>query len=215
METVIIILAILAGLIGIAGSILPGLPGAPFSWIGLLLLFLWGPEEVPAKALIIWGAVVVLVSIIDYVVPMYFTKVTGGSRYAERGAMAGLIIGIILTPVGMIFSRSLPFRTLLGQERSRGCAESSIRLLPGIHNRHRSQDHSSRNDDVEDIRIRLLDISNYPAHIFVLLLHALEELVLCMSAYQIVFRISDLVIFVSIDVVHQETEHLLESDISC
>lgn len=107
METVIIILAILAGLIGIAGSILPGLPGAPFSWIGLLLLFLWGPEEVPAKALIIWGAVVVLVSIIDYVVPMYFTKVTGGSRYAERGAMAGLIIGIILTPVGMILGSFL------------------------------------------------------------------------------------------------------------
>lgn len=107
METVIIILAILAGIIGIAGSILPGLPGTPFSWIGLLLLYIWGPEEMQLKTLIIWGVIVLLVSVVDYVVPMYFTKITGGSRYAERGAMAGLIIGIIFTPIGMILGSFL------------------------------------------------------------------------------------------------------------
>lgn len=41
--------------------------------------------------LIVWGVVVVIVSVIDYVVPMYFTKLTGGSKYAERGAMIGLV----------------------------------------------------------------------------------------------------------------------------
>ena len=40
METLIITLAIAAGIIGIAGSILPGLPGTPFSWIGLLILYI-------------------------------------------------------------------------------------------------------------------------------------------------------------------------------
>lgn len=107
METVIVILAILAGIVGIAGSILPALPGTPISWVGLLLLYIWGPEEMPLKTLMIWGVIVVLVSIVDYVVPMYFTKVTGGSKYAERGAMAGLIIGIFLTPVGMILGSFL------------------------------------------------------------------------------------------------------------
>lgn len=107
METFIIILAILAGIVGIAGSILPGLPGAPFSWIGLLLLFIWGPESMPVSTLVIWGAVVIAVSVIDYLVPMWLTKATGGSRYAERGAMAGLVIGIILTPVGMILGSFL------------------------------------------------------------------------------------------------------------
>lgn len=107
MEIVIIILAILAGIIGIAGSILPGLPGAPFSWIGLLLLFIWGPESMPVSTLVIWGAVVIAVSVIDYLVPMWLTKATGGSRYAERGAMAGLVIGIVLTPVGMILGSFL------------------------------------------------------------------------------------------------------------
>ena len=107
METVIIILAILAGVIGIAGSILPGLPGTPFSWIGLLLLYIWGPQEMTMSTLLIWGVVVALVTVIDYLVPMWLTKATGGSKYAERGALIGLIAGIILTPVGMIMGSFL------------------------------------------------------------------------------------------------------------
>ena len=108
METLIIILAVTAGIIGIAGSILPGLPGTPFSWIGMLILYIWGSgtngagEPMSTQTLIIWGLVVVIVSVIDYIVPMYFTKITGGSKYAERGALIGLIAGIILTPIGMI-----------------------------------------------------------------------------------------------------------------
>ena len=108
METAIIVAAIILGIIGISGSILPGLPGTPFSWIGLLILYIWGNGTnmdgfpMSAYTLIIWGVVVVIVSLIDYVVPMYLTRVTGGSKYAERGAMIGLIAGIILTPIGMI-----------------------------------------------------------------------------------------------------------------
>ncbi|MBR5498989.1 MAG: DUF456 domain-containing protein [Bacteroidales bacterium] len=108
METTIIILAILAGVLGIAGSILPGLPGTPISWVGMLLLYIWGSganaagEPMSLQTLIIWGVVVVIVSVLDYVVPMWFTKLTGGSKYAERGALIGLIAGIILTPIGMI-----------------------------------------------------------------------------------------------------------------
>ena len=107
METVVIVLAILAGVIGIAGSILPGLPGTPFSWIGLLLLYIWGPQEMTMSTLLIWGVVVALVTVIDYLVPMWLTKATGGSKYAERGALIGLVAGIILTPVGMILGSFL------------------------------------------------------------------------------------------------------------
>jgi uncharacterized protein YqgC (DUF456 family) len=108
METLIIILAVTAGIVGIAGSILPGLPGTPLSWIGMLILYIWGTgtngagEPMSTSTLLIWGVVVVVVSVIVYIVPMYFTKVTGGSKYAERGALIGLIAGIILTPIGMI-----------------------------------------------------------------------------------------------------------------
>ena len=107
METWIIVLAILAGIVGTVGSILPGLPGTPVSWVGLLLLYLWGPVDMSLKTLIVWGVVVAVVSVVDYIVPMSFTKLTGGSKYAERGALVGLVAGIILTPVGMILGSFL------------------------------------------------------------------------------------------------------------
>ena len=113
MDALISILAVLAGIVGIAGSILPGLPGPPLSWVGMLVLYLWGTgtnahgDPMPLRALVIWGILVVIVSIIDYFVPMYFTKITGGSKYAERGALAGLIISIFLTPIGMILGSFL------------------------------------------------------------------------------------------------------------
>ena len=109
METTIVILAIIAGIAGIAGSILPGLPGTPVSWVGLLLLYIWGPVEMPLRTLMIWGVVMVVVSVVDYVVPMYFTKLTGGSKHAERGALIGLIAGIFMTPIGMILGSFLGF----------------------------------------------------------------------------------------------------------
>ena len=127
METAISILAIVAGIIGIVGSILPALPGPPVSWVGMLVLYIWGNgtnssgEPMSLKVLLIWLIVTVVVSIVDYLVPMYFTKVTGGSKYAERGAMAGLIIGIFLTPVGMILGSFLGFITGTGLKAIAAC----------------------------------------------------------------------------------------------
>ena len=113
MDLFISILAVVAGVAGIVGSIMPALPGPPLSWLGLHILFLWGNgtdsagNPLALEGLLIWGAVVVAVTVIDYFVPMYFTKITGGSRFAEKGATVGLIAGIILTPVGMILGSFL------------------------------------------------------------------------------------------------------------
>ena len=108
MSTVIIILAVLAGIIGIAGSVLPGLPGPPVSWAGLLILYLWGNgtngagDPMSAKFLLIWLAITIVVCVVDYVVPAYFTRMTGGSKAAGRGAIIGLIVGMFVPPVGII-----------------------------------------------------------------------------------------------------------------
>ena len=113
MDFAVSVLALVAGVIGIIGSIVPGLPGPPFSWVGLLILYIWGTgadymgNTLTTKTLIVWGVVVVVVSVIDYFVPMFFTKLTGGSKYAERGALAGLLLGIIFTPIGMILGSFL------------------------------------------------------------------------------------------------------------
>ena len=108
MSTLIAVLAVLAGIIGIAGSILPGLPGPPVSWVGLMLLYFWGNgtdkagDPMSLTFLLVWLAITIVVCIIDYVVPAYFTRVTGGSKVAGRGAIIGLIAGMFIPPVGII-----------------------------------------------------------------------------------------------------------------
>ena len=108
METFIAIVALLLGLVGIAGSILPGLPGPPLSWVGLLLVYLWGGgtdgagEPMSLTFLLIWLGVTIVITIVDYVVPAYFTKLTGGSKAGGWGAIIGLFAGLVVPPVGMI-----------------------------------------------------------------------------------------------------------------
>ena len=48
-----------------------------------------------------------VVSILDYVVPGYFTKVTGGSKAGGWGAVIGLFLGLIYPPVGMVLGSLL------------------------------------------------------------------------------------------------------------
>jgi len=112
-ETFIAILAILLGLIGIVGSIAPGLPGPPLSWVGLLLLYLWGGgtdgsgASMTGTFLLLWLAVTIVITILDYIVPAYFTKLTGGSRAGGWGAVIGLFAGLVVPPVGMILGSLL------------------------------------------------------------------------------------------------------------
>ena len=107
-ETFIAILALVLGVVGIVGSILPGLPGPPLSWVGLLLVYLWGGgtngagESMSLSFLLIWLAVTIVITIVDYVVPAYFTKLTGGSKAGGWGAIIGLFVGMFFTPVGII-----------------------------------------------------------------------------------------------------------------
>lgn len=113
METFIAIAAIVLGIVGIIGSVAPALPGPPLSWLGMLLLYIWGSgvnsagEPMSTSFLLIWLAIVGVVSLLDYVVPAYFTKLTGGSKYGGWGAIIGLIIGLIYPPVGMILGSLL------------------------------------------------------------------------------------------------------------
>ena len=104
-STILIVLAVILAVIGIIGSIVPGLPGPPLSWVGLLLAFLshkLGGADMTLTFVLIWLGVTIIVSILDYTVPARFTKLAGGSKAGSQGALIGMIIGIFLTPIGMI-----------------------------------------------------------------------------------------------------------------
>ena len=101
-DYLLLILGIIAMILGIIGCLVPVLPGPPLSFLGLLLLHFTKFANFTTTALIIFASVAVIVSILDYLVPVWGTKKFGGSKYGTRGATVGLVIGLFLGPLGII-----------------------------------------------------------------------------------------------------------------
>jgi uncharacterized protein YqgC (DUF456 family) len=89
-------------LVGIFGSFLPVLPGPPVSYIGLLVMQLRTEPPFTTRFLAIWAAIVIVVSVLDYVIPVYVTKRFGGTRYGIVGCTVGLLVGFWFGPIGII-----------------------------------------------------------------------------------------------------------------
>ena len=57
-----------------------------------------------ATQLIVWAILVIIVQVLDYLTPLIGTKYSGGSKWGNRGCIAGTVIGIFLFPPwGIIF----------------------------------------------------------------------------------------------------------------
>jgi uncharacterized protein YqgC (DUF456 family) len=102
MDYVLLILAIVMMIVGIAGCLLPVLPGPPLTYLSLVVLHFTHFADISRNLFIILGIVTILVTVIDYVVPIWGTRQFGGSKYGMRGATVGLIIGLFLGPPGII-----------------------------------------------------------------------------------------------------------------
>ncbi|HZK96941.1 MAG TPA: DUF456 domain-containing protein, partial [Prolixibacteraceae bacterium] len=102
MDIFLIICGSLLMILGIAGCLLPMLPGPPLSYLGLIAIQLSSKINFSPKFLISWGVIVILVSILDYVIPIWGTKYFGGSKYGVWGSMAGLLAGLFIPPIGII-----------------------------------------------------------------------------------------------------------------
>ena len=101
-DYVLLILGIILMLLGIIGCLVPILPGPPISYLGLIMLHVSRFGQFSTNVLIALGAVAIVVTILDYIVPIWGTRKFGGSKYGMRGATVGLIIGLFLGPVGII-----------------------------------------------------------------------------------------------------------------
>lgn len=99
MNTLLVILAVLCALVGIAGAILPGLPGPPVSWLGLLLLNLSHAADYTPRYLIIYAAVALVITALDYVVPIIGTRQLGGTKAGAKGSTWGLVVGVFVLPL--------------------------------------------------------------------------------------------------------------------
>ncbi|MFH1297750.1 MAG: DUF456 domain-containing protein [Bacteroidota bacterium] len=103
MDPLLITIGIVLLILGIAGSFIPVLPGPPLSYLSLLLLQFSSYHPFTVRFLVIWAIVTAAIVILDYVVPAYGTKVFGGTRKGQWGAVFGVFIGIFfLPPIGII-----------------------------------------------------------------------------------------------------------------
>lgn len=96
------VLGVLFILGGIVGSVAPLLPGPPLSYLGFLIVQLRTEPPFTLKFLLIWAGIVVAITILEYVIPVYGTKKFGGSKYGLWGCTIGLFAGLFFGPWGII-----------------------------------------------------------------------------------------------------------------
>lgn len=101
-DYLLLALAILFLLTGIIGCLVPVLPGPPLSFIGILILHFTDFADLSSNKLIILAVIALVVSVFDYLVPIWGTKKFGGTKYGTRGATIGLIVGLFFGPAGII-----------------------------------------------------------------------------------------------------------------
>lgn len=115
MDGLLIGIGILLLLAGLAGAIIPGLPGPPLSWIALLLLHLTANHSFSEDFLGVMAIIMVAVTFLDYVIPIYGTKKFGGSKRGVWGSTIGLIAGLFVLPIlGIVLGPFGLFGIILG-----------------------------------------------------------------------------------------------------
>ncbi|KPJ83702.1 MAG: hypothetical protein AMS17_17125 [Spirochaetes bacterium DG_61] len=101
---VLVILGILSLFAGIIGCVLPILPGPPLAYLSLILLsFARRWTSFSPALLIVMGILTVVVTVLDYILPVIYSKKKGASKAGVWGSVIGMIAGIFLfPPFGMI-----------------------------------------------------------------------------------------------------------------
>lgn len=99
MEWLWITLSVVLAVAGIVGCILPFIPGPPLNYLALLLLqFSLSQPPFSSRFLIIWLIITIIITLLDYYVPIWGTRKFGGTQGGVWGAALGLLLGIIFFP---------------------------------------------------------------------------------------------------------------------
>jgi len=114
MDLFLLILGIILLVVGFVGCILPILPGQAVAWISLVLLQFMNPPRLPSDMLWTMAGIMILVTTLDYIVPIYGTKRFGGTKRGVWGSTIGLIFGIFILPSIVILGPFGVFGIILG-----------------------------------------------------------------------------------------------------
>ncbi len=95
----LIIIGLIISILGLIGCILPVLPGPPLSFIALIVLSIakaWEPFS--PEFLLGMAILAIVVTVLDFVVPLFGAKKYGASKIGMWGSVAGMVIGLIFFP---------------------------------------------------------------------------------------------------------------------
>lgn len=108
MDILLYTIALTMAILGLVGSLLPVLPGPIFSFLALLSAFVSPRNIISGSELFWWGLACLVITVADYILPPWFTKKLGGTKYGVWGATIGMIVGLIaFPPFGMIWGSAL------------------------------------------------------------------------------------------------------------
>ena len=84
-------------LVGLIGVFVPFLPGILLAWLGLFFYAIGtGFEKISLAWVIAFLVLMVLITLIDFLIPMLGARKFKASKYGVIGAFLGLIVGIIV-----------------------------------------------------------------------------------------------------------------------
>jgi uncharacterized protein len=129
MDILLLVLGVILMLVGLAGCILPFLPGPPLCFAALLIQQLQSTPPYARDFLLTWAGITIVVTALDYVIPIYGTKRFGGTKYGMWGCVVGLVGGLWLGPLGLIIG---PFiGALAGELIGNAKSEHALRAALG------------------------------------------------------------------------------------
>lgn len=104
LEVLLFVVGLILIVVGLVGCIVPVIPGTPLSFAGLIVLWGgrgWQAETFGWTEVLVLGIATVVVTILDYVAPVYGAKRFGASKAGIWGSVIGMIVGILgMLPVG-------------------------------------------------------------------------------------------------------------------
>ncbi|MBP5318641.1 MAG: DUF456 domain-containing protein [Paludibacteraceae bacterium] len=98
----LLILAIFLLLLGLLGCVLPALPGLPLAYGGMVAAFFSENIDMSWQTLLVWGVVVAVMTVLDFVIPAWGTKKFGGSKRGVVGCVIGLLVGMFFGFPGIV-----------------------------------------------------------------------------------------------------------------
>lgn len=114
MDILFLVIGIVLLIVGFIGCILPIIPGQVLGFAALIMLQFMSPPRLTSDLMWTLASIMVLVTLLDYIVPIYGTKKFGGSKRGVWGSTIGLIVGIFILPSIVVLGPFGVFGIILG-----------------------------------------------------------------------------------------------------